>query len=134
MLGERIMSMKIQIKNKKHLIVFSLSILASIITGFNSLNLTLCGLYTTGVIKSSKQYYNPKRQNTTFLTFEFMNNKNDIVSIFTSSFSGDDVGKRVDIVYLADNPQNASINTFFHLWFYPTLFLAFGILYYILKL
>ena len=134
MLGERIMSMKIQIKNKKHLIVFSLSILASIITGFNSLNLTLCGLYTTGVIKSSKQYYNPKRQNTTFLTFEFMNNKNDIVSIFTSSFSGDDVGKRVDIVYLADNPQNASINSFFHLWFYPTLFLVFGILYYILKL
>lgn len=108
--------------------------MASIITGFNSLNLTLCGLYTTGVIKSSKQYYNPRKQNTTFLTFEFMNNKNDIVSIFTSSFSGDDVGKRVDVVYLPDNPQNASINSFFHLWFYPTLFLVFGILYYILKL
>lgn len=43
-----------------------------------------------------------------------------------SSDTGYRVGDRVPVLYLPDAPDNASINTFFHLWIFPTILLGLG--------
>lgn len=43
-----------------------------------------------------------------------------------SSDTGYRVGDRVAVLYLPDAPDNASINSFFHLWIFPTILLGLG--------